>query len=56
MSVCHMHAWYTRRPEEGLDALELEVQAVVNCHVSVGKLSQDPLGDQTVLLIAEPPL
>lgn len=33
MFVGHMCVWYPKRPEDGIDPLELEVCAVVSHHV-----------------------
>lgn len=40
LSVHHMHAWWPKRSEEGLSSLELQLQAVVSCHVIAGKWAQ----------------
>ena len=36
MPECHVHAWCSSRPEEGINPLELKSQMVVSCHVGAG--------------------
>lgn len=40
MSVHQLYASYPWRPEEGMDLIEQELQAVVNCNVSAGNQNQ----------------
>ena len=44
-----------RSQKRALDALELEVQMAVSCHVGAG-VEAGTLKEQLVLLIAEPPV
>lgn len=42
MCICHMFTWYPWRSEEGLGfpSLELQLQIIVSCHVSIGIWTQ----------------
>lgn len=48
-----IHAWYLRRTEKSIWALELELWIVLNCHVGLVNRMLDPL-QKTVHLTAKP--
>lgn len=56
VSLCLLYtSGNLRRPEEGVSSLDLELQAVVKCHICAGN-NPGPLQAQQVLLAAEPSL
>lgn len=55
--MCHVHAWYSQRPEENIRSPELELQTVVSRSVDAGSLvGPGPLEKRSVLLTDELPL
>ena len=56
VSVYHMWNWCLWRLEEGVGSPETNVADGMNCHVSMGNLTQVFFNGRPVLLTAEPPL